>query len=83
MNTMEYNHFQTNLLNTIKNVCENHNPTIITNYNQYNVVLISLEDYHSLEETSYLLSSPKNKKRLLDSIKQLESGKGKVKELIE
>jgi len=82
MNAVEYNFFQTNMLNTIKNVCENHNPTIVTSYNQYNVVLISLEDYNSLEETAYLLDSPNNKKRLLDSIKQLESGRGKEKELL-
>jgi len=83
MNAVEYNYFQANILNTMKNVCENHSPTIVTNYNKYNVVLISLEDYNSLEETSYLLNSPKNRKRLLDSIKQLDSGKGKVKDLIE
>ncbi|WP_459924101.1 type II toxin-antitoxin system Phd/YefM family antitoxin [Desulfatiferula olefinivorans] len=46
-------------------------------------VIMSLEDYEALEETAYLLRSPKNAKRLLESIAQLEHGKGHEKELIE
>jgi antitoxin YefM len=42
---------------------------------------MSLEDYESLEETAYLLRSPKNAKRLLEAIAQLESGKGHAREL--
>ena len=47
------------------------------------VVMISLEDYEAMEETTYLLRSPKNAKRLLESIDQLEQGKGKERELID
>jgi antitoxin YefM len=39
------------------------------------VVLISLEDYNSLEETAYLTRSPVNAGRLLSSIKEMEEGK--------
>jgi antitoxin YefM len=45
--------------------------------------MISLEDYEAMEETTYLLRSPKNAKRLLESIVQLEQGKGKERELID
>ena len=45
--------------------------------------MISLEDYEAMEETTHLLRSPKNAKRLLESIDQLERGKGKERELIE
>ena len=45
--------------------------------------MISLEDYQALEETAYLLSSPNNAKRLMESIAQLEAGNGVVRELIE
>ena len=44
--------------------------------------MLSLVDYASLEETAYLLRSPKNMKRLIESINQLEEGKGSEKELI-
>ncbi len=38
--------------------------------------MISLEDYEALNETAYLLRSPKNARRLLRSVEELESGKG-------
>ena len=64
-------------------VCDNHNPVIITRNNKSSVVIISLDDYQSLEETNYLLRSPKNAQRLLESIAELEKGGGMEKELIE
>jgi len=45
--------------------------------------MISMDDYLSLEETEYLLRSPKNMRRLIESIAELEDGKGSEKELIE
>ena len=47
------------------------------------VVLMSLEDFESLTETAYLMQSPKNAKRLIDSIEELKTGKGKKRELVE
>jgi antitoxin YefM len=44
---------------------------------------MSLEDYEALEETAYLLRSPKNIRRLIESISQLENDKGYEKELLE
>jgi antitoxin YefM len=44
---------------------------------------MSLEDYVALEETAYLLRSPKNTIRLIESIVQLSDGKGIERELIE
>jgi hypothetical protein len=38
--------------------------------------------FQSLQETSYLLRSPKNAQRLLESIKELKKGKGKERKLI-
>jgi antitoxin YefM len=42
---------------------------------------MSLEDYEALEETAYLLRSPKNTRRLIESIAQLEEGRGSEREL--
>ncbi|MET0330468.1 MAG: type II toxin-antitoxin system Phd/YefM family antitoxin, partial [Dyella sp.] len=50
---------------------------------QQSVVMLSLDDYKAMEETAYLLRSPKNAKRLLESIAQLEAGRGQARELAE
>ena len=57
---------------------------------QYNTVVSgamkminALEDFKALEETSYLLRSPKNARRLLESIASLESGNGRARSLAE
>ena len=83
MNAITYSEARANLADTITRVCDDHDPIIITKKNDKAVVMISLEDYEAMEETAYLLRSPKNAQRLLESIRELEAGDGTVKELIE
>jgi antitoxin YefM len=83
MNAVTYSQARSNLANTMDKVCDDHSPIIITRKSQRSVVMISLEDYQALEETAYLLRSPKNARRLLESIVELESGGGTERELIE
>lgn len=64
-------------------VYDDHAPVMITRRNKRAMVMMSLEDYQSLEETAYLLRSPKNATRLLESILELEKGGGTVRGLIE
>jgi len=56
-------------------VCQDHDPVIITRNRDQAVVMMSLEDYSSLEETAYLMRSPANARRLLESISEIEKGK--------
>ena len=44
-------------------------------------VLIGIDEYRALEETAHLLRSPANVRRLLESIEQARSGKGRQHEL--
>lgn len=83
MKSITYTEAREKLAETIKSVCSDHNPVIITKKRNDSVVMISLEDYESLIETSYLLKGPKNARRLLESIKELEEGKGIEEQLIE
>ncbi len=46
-------------------------------------VLISAEDFASLEETAYLLRSPRNAERLLAAIADLDRGGGTEHEIPE
>lgn len=83
MDTITYSDARERLAATMKKVCENHEPVIITRQKEESVVMLSLEDFRSLEETSYLLRVPKNAKRLLESIAELERGGGKARKLAE
>jgi antitoxin YefM len=82
MKAITYTSARQNLARTMDKVCDDRSPIIVTRKSSNSVVIMSLEDYESLEETAYLLRSPKNTKRLLESIAQLENGKGHEKELI-
>jgi len=83
MKAITYTEARETLAGTIRRVCRDHVPVIITRKRDDSVVMMSLEDYESLTETSYLLRGPRNARRLLDSIKELEEGKGKERHLAE
>ena len=49
---------------------------VITRNRDQAVVMMSLAEYESLQETAYLLRSPANAKRLIAAVEALERGKG-------
>ena len=83
MDTISYTAARANLSSTMQQVCNDHTPVIITRKREAPVVMLSLQDYQAMEETSYLLRSPANAKNLLESIAELEAGNGLQKTLIE
>ena len=82
MDAITYSTARANLASTMNRVCDNHETLIITRNGEQSVVMLSLEDFQSLEETAYLLRSPANASRLLESIKQLNEGKGVERKLV-
>lgn len=76
MNAISYTAARENLASTMDKVCEDHAPIIITRNRDQAVVMMSLQDYEALEETAYLLKNPKNAKRIMSAIAQLDAGKG-------
>ena len=83
MKAINYTTARQNLARIMDEVGEAHEPVIITRQRESAVVMMSMEDYQALEETAHLLRSPKNTRRLLDAIQQLEQGKGTARELSE
>jgi antitoxin YefM len=83
MKAITYTSARENLAATMDRVCEDRDPVIITRKREQAVVMMSLEEFESLEETAHLLKSPANARRLLDSINQLEQGGGSEKALTE
>ena len=64
--------FREKLKEYLDRVLDNHEALIISRPKKNNVVVISQEEYESLRETAYLLSSPKNAARLHEALQQLE-----------
>ena len=83
MDAITYTTARQNLAKTMDKVCEDHAPVIVTRKSSNSVVIMSLEDYEALQETAYLLRSPKNARRLIESIAQLEKDQGTERDLIE
>ena len=83
MKAITYTAARESLASTMDRVCMDHDPVIITRNRDQAVVMISLEDYESLEETAYLLRSPANARRLLDSISDLKGSGGITKSIDE
>ncbi|HHW84544.1 MAG TPA: type II toxin-antitoxin system prevent-host-death family antitoxin [Actinomycetales bacterium] len=83
MKTLSYTESRANYAQVLDDVVNNREETIITRAGHEPVVIVSLADYESLRETAYLLRSPANAHRLLDSIERLESHGGTTHELIE
>jgi len=82
METVNYSNFRSNLKYWFDKVIDNVSELIIKRKGGKDLVLISLDEYNSLKETTYLLTG-KNREVLLNSIKELESGSIVQKELIE
>ncbi|HEY5411767.1 MAG TPA: type II toxin-antitoxin system prevent-host-death family antitoxin [Caulobacteraceae bacterium] len=73
MRTASYSELRKTLAATLDRVAADHEPVIVTRgKGKSAAVLMSLEDFASFEETRYLLRSPGNAERLLDSIAELD-----------
>lgn len=83
MRTLTYTAARENLAQTMQQVCEDHDAVVITRRRDQAVVMMSLEAYESLEETAYLLRSPRNAQRLREAVDQLRAGRGLERELPE
>lgn len=82
METVNYTDFRSNLKHWFNKVVNDASDIIIKRKSGKDLVLISLDEYNSLKETTYLLTG-RNRDILLNSIKELEAGKGVQKDLIE
>ena len=81
MDAMTYSTLRANLASTMDRVCDDHEVLIITRNGDQAVVMLSLEDYKTLEETAYLLRTPANATRLLSAAAQLNADQGTEREL--
>jgi len=74
--------FRKDIKNYFNKVIDNFEPLII-NRGKDSLVVISLEEYNSLNATQHELSSVANVKRLESALEKIRKGKTFTKELIE
>lgn len=83
MKTMSYTESRARYAEVLDAVVNDREEVVITRAGHEPVVIVSLEDYESLRETAYLMRSPANARRLLDSMERLEAGRGEQHDLAE
>lgn len=75
MNAINYSLARKELAKTMEKVCNDSDPVVITKSNNCKVVMISLDDYHSLVESDYLLKGQANAQHLTESLEDLAENK--------
>ena len=73
-----YTQARANLAALMDKAVDDKIPVFITRKNGKRVTMIDADEYESLVETAYLLSSPSNARRLLEAIEQADRGEGKT-----
>ncbi len=74
MQSVSYSEARDNLKALIDKAIADRAPIAITRQRGEGAVLISASEWASIEETLYLLRSPKNAERLLEAVRGFEAG---------
>lgn len=83
MKTMNYSESRARYAEVLDSVVDDREEVIVTRSGHEPVVIVSLDEYNSLKETAYLMRSPENARRLLNSMEELEAGRGTSHELLD
>lgn len=83
MQVVNYTEFRRSMKARLDQVSDDGDTVIINRSENKNVVLISLREYNSLKETLHLLSSEKNRNRLIDAVDRANRGEFESHDLIE
>lgn len=74
MEVLNYTEFRKNLTKNLNRVNDDAEIVIVSRSKGKNVVVMSLEEYNSINETLHLVNSTANKKRLDEALKEIEDG---------
>lgn len=82
MRTINFSDARNNLKSVLDRVAADADMTLITRRDAEAIVVMSLSTFERWRETVYLLSDSEHAKRLMESVAELDEGKGQVQELI-
>jgi antitoxin YefM len=83
MKVVNYTEFRNNLAESLNMVNDDGDIVVVSRSKGKNVVVMSLEEYNSIQETLHLTSTKANRKRLDESIDEMNKGKSLKRRLIE
>lgn len=83
MSQVSYTEFRAHLATYLDRVEEDRAELVVTRQNRPDIVVLPRAELNSIRETLYLLSTPANAKRLLDSVAELDAEAGIERGLIE
>lgn len=83
MKVVNYTEFRNNLAKSLNIVNDDGDIVIVSRSKGKNVVVMSLEEYNSMQETLYLTSTKVNRQRLDEAIDEMNEGKFVRHSLIE
>lgn len=83
MNALTYSYTRQHFAEVMRQVNDDRSPVVVTSQRGQPVVIMSLDDFHALEETAYLLRTPTGASRLMNAVQELRQGKGKAHTLVE
>jgi antitoxin YefM len=75
MQVVNYTEFRNNLTENLNMVNDDGDIVVVSRSKGKNVVVMSLEEYNSIQETLHLMSSKENQKRLDEAIGEMKKGK--------
>jgi antitoxin YefM len=73
-----YTALRENLASYLDRVVDDREVVVVKRRGARDVAIIAADELAGLEETAYLLRSPANVKRLQESLRELDRGKGKT-----
>ncbi len=65
---VSYTEARNDLSNILSQVCLTHEPVLVTRREGDNTVIVSEEDWNAIQETLYLMSSPKDWKDISEKV---------------
>jgi antitoxin YefM len=83
MEVLNYTEFRKNLTKSLNKVNDDAEIVIVSRSKGKNVVVMSLEEFNSINETLHLISSNANKKRLDEAIEEMDNEIFSKHELLE
>lgn len=83
MQVVSFTDLRKNMKMIMDQCCQDHDLMIVTRQKEPPIVMMSLEEYNSWQETLYLMKNPNNHVQLMKSIENVRKGKIQKRDLIE